>query len=540
MSGMTRDGPTCPASVGAVVRVARSAGRRRPWTPPSASASASPDPDPDPDPDPERPAPACAGRATVATVSAAAGTAHVLWEPRVPRPVPAGWVEGEVGGEVGVRRRGAPTPRLPGREFLVAPLLGGRGGRIADVMEEEEEEEVPLRSLSALDPYEVDLARLRSAGAETGLASAPAPASAEAWKARGDALLRLGDCVAAIEAYEASLRAGGGARPELGGTVVVERGGRPTLAEVDCLEAEEGEGGKAGAGAGAGAGPGGTADVTLVEGAEDGQEATVGLGEVLLCLPGGGAAAVGLQERVLLNLARCLLRIADPAEDPAGVPPPPSSLRAGHLPEGRRPGLLPGPGMREAPGRDRRLRRRLRRRRRRRRRWRWQRRGRPNHRGEGAPDPLGGLPRPRPAEARLRGRQARPRPPPPGERGGGTAAGEGPAGGPAEEEDGPAARQGRLRLGEGRDRGRGGGGDGGGGGGGRGLGSTPIADGIPLCVGRVPAPPRLPLCVRHRSRRGLDGRPRRPDRARAHNFRVGCGSLAALAGSALTRSARVH
>ena len=328
MSGMTRDGPTCPASVGAVVRVARSAGRRRPWTPPSASASASPDPDPDPDPDPERPAPACAGRATVATVSAAAGTAHVLWEPRVPRPVPAGWVEGEVGGEVGVRRRGAPTPRLPGREFLVAPLLGGRGGRIADVMEEEEEEEVPLRSLSALEPYEVDLARLRSAGAETGLASAPAPASAEAWKARGDALLRLGDCVAAIEAYEASLRAVGGARPELGGTVVVERGGRPTLAEVDCLEAEEGEGGKAGAGAGAGAGPGGTADVTLVEGAEDGQEATVGLGEVLLCLPGGGAAAVGLQERVLLNLARCLLRIADPAEDPAGVPPPPSSLRA--------------------------------------------------------------------------------------------------------------------------------------------------------------------------------------------------------------------
>ena len=220
MSGMTRDGPTCPASVGAVVRVARSAGRRRPWTPPSASASASPDPDPDPDPDPERPAPACAGRATVATVSAAAGTAHVLWEPRVPRPVPAGWVEGEVGGEVGVRRRGAPTPRLPGREFLVAPLLGGRGGRIADVMEEEEEEEeeeeVPLRSLSALEPYEVDLARLRSAGAETGLASAPAPASAEAWKARGDALLRLGDCVAAIEAYEASLRAGGGGEARAG------------------------------------------------------------------------------------------------------------------------------------------------------------------------------------------------------------------------------------------------------------------------------------------------------------------------------------
>lgn len=68
--------------------------------------------------------------------------------------------------------------------------------------------------------------------------------------------------------------------------------------------------------------------MTLVEGAEDGQEATVGLGEVLLCLPGGGAAAVGLQERVLLNLARCLLRIADPAEDPAGVPPPSSSLRA--------------------------------------------------------------------------------------------------------------------------------------------------------------------------------------------------------------------
>ena len=458
----------------------------------------------------------------------------------MPRPVPAGWVEGEVGGEVGVRRRGAPTPRLPGREFLVAPLLGGRGGRIADVMEEEEEEEVPLRSLSALEPYEVDLARLRSAGAETGLASAPAPASAEAWKARGDALLRLGDCVAAIEAYEASLRAGGGARPELGGTVVVERGGRPTLAEVDCLEAEEGEGGKAGAGAGAGAGPGGTADVTLVEGAEDGQEATVGLGEVLLCLPGGGggggrpAGARPAQPGAVPAPDRRSRRGSGRGAAAAVVPP------GGHLPEGRRPGLLPGPGMREAPGRDRRLRRRLRRRRRRRRRWRWQRRGRPNHRGEGAPDPLGGLPRPRPAEARLRGRQARPRPPPPGERGGGTAAGEGPAGGPAEEEDGPAARQGRLRLGEGRDRGRGGGGDGGGGGGGRGLGSTPIADGIPLCVGRVPAPPRLPLCVRHRSRRGLDGRPRRPDRARAHNFRVGCGSLAALAGSALTRSARVH
>ena len=151
----------------------------------------------------------------------------MLWEPRVPRPVPAGWVEGEVGGEVGVRRRGAPTPRLPGREFLVAPLLGGRGGRIADVMEEEEEEEVPLRSLFALEPYEVDLARLRSAGAETGLASAPAPASAEAWKARGDALLRLGDCVAAIEAYEASLRAGGGRGPSWEGPWWWRGGGGP-------------------------------------------------------------------------------------------------------------------------------------------------------------------------------------------------------------------------------------------------------------------------------------------------------------------------
>ena len=151
----------------------------------------------------------------------------MLWEPRVPRPVPAGWVEGEVGGEVGVRRRGAPTPRLPGREFLVAPLLGGRGGGIADVMEEEEEEEVPLRSLFALEPYEVDLARLRSAGAETGLASAPAPASAEAWKARGDALLRLGDCVAAIEAYEASLRAGGGRGPSWEGPWWWRGGGGP-------------------------------------------------------------------------------------------------------------------------------------------------------------------------------------------------------------------------------------------------------------------------------------------------------------------------
>ena len=202
-------------------------------------------------------------RATVATVSESSVVplATVIWEDMAPRPLPA-----PVGGDV--------TRKRLNRSFLVAPLLHARTSADND-----QEEELPLSSLEALLPFEHD--------GDGQLASSPSPVSL---KEQGDALLRLKDYSAAIARYEAALAATSSL--DLGGTVIINDGtGRAVLAEVDCIDEEDNKC---------------TADVTIVS---SGEEKTVDAKDILLCLLENDKEE-RLQERILLNLSRCLLQLA--------------------------------------------------------------------------------------------------------------------------------------------------------------------------------------------------------------------------------------
>jgi hypothetical protein len=105
------------------------------------------------------------------------------------------------------------------------------------------------------------------------------------WKDRGDQLLRLGDASAAASYYEMALSKS--SNLQIGSTVITKIGGYPKLAEVDCVEVD-------------------SLDVTLVE---SGEESTITHSQILLCLLEPDAEKC--QERILLNLARCLLQLAD-------------------------------------------------------------------------------------------------------------------------------------------------------------------------------------------------------------------------------------
>ena len=203
-------------------------------------------------------------RATVATVSeSTVPLATVIWDDMAPRPLPA------PAGENVTRKRLK-------RSFLVAPLLHAR----TSAADDDQEEELPLSSLEALLPFEQDDGRQ--------LPSSPSPASL---KEQGDALLRLKDYSAAVAWYEAALAATSSL--DLGGTVIINDGtGRAVLAEVDCIDEEDTKC---------------TADVTIVSG---GEEKTVDAAkEILLCLLENDKEE-RLQERILLNLSRCLLQLA--------------------------------------------------------------------------------------------------------------------------------------------------------------------------------------------------------------------------------------
>ena len=167
------------------------------------------------------------------------------------------------------------------RPFLVAPLFPPTSNSDHD-SGDDQEEELPLSSLEALLPFECD--------GQQSSALPPTPASL---KEQGDALLRLVDYSSAVAQYEAAL--GLTSNLDLGGTVIINDGtGRTVLAEVDCIDEEEG-------------GTKCTADVTIVG---SGDEKTVDASkDILLCLLDNDEER--LQERILLNLSRCLLQLAD-------------------------------------------------------------------------------------------------------------------------------------------------------------------------------------------------------------------------------------
>ena len=207
-------------------------------------------------------------RATVATVNESAFMATILWDDMAPQPLPA---------------MDNPTSRRKlKRPFLMAPLFGGNTSNSDQDSGDDQEEELPLSSLDALLPFECDDQQSPSLP--------PTPASL---KEQGDALLRLKDYSAAVARYEAALAVTSSL--DLGGTVIINDGtGRTVLAEVDCIDEEEG-------------GTKCTADVTIVD---SGDEKTVDASkDILLCLLENDEDR--LQERILLNMSRCLIQLAD-------------------------------------------------------------------------------------------------------------------------------------------------------------------------------------------------------------------------------------
>ena len=216
--------------------------------------------------------------ATVLTVSETDGKAIIIWNDMAPTPPPCSWFDIPAGdnasgsNNTNYRRR---SVQLIQRPFLVTPKLDRSDGK---------EEEVPLSSLGSLLPFEqIDDNHTGKVSEASSFATTPS-----AFKEQGDALLRLRDYSAAATRYEAALALTSSI--DLGGTIVLNDGtGRPVLAEIDCIEDNT------------------QIDITFVG---SGEEKTVQASkDVLLCLMEDDDERI--QERILLNLSRCLLQLAD-------------------------------------------------------------------------------------------------------------------------------------------------------------------------------------------------------------------------------------
>ncbi len=158
-------------------------------------------------------------------------------------------------------------PKKIGDKFWVLP-------RSIQKEEEGQEATVNVNAVENLFPFEAD------PGSETNL-------SIDEWKGRGDQLLRLGDASAAASFYEKALEESSSI--SIGGTVVVSVDGFPRIAEVDCCDDDDN-----------------TIDIALVH---NGDERTIPLSQVLLGLLENDPES--FQERILLNLARCTMQLAD-------------------------------------------------------------------------------------------------------------------------------------------------------------------------------------------------------------------------------------
>jgi hypothetical protein len=176
-------------------------------------------------------------------------TVCLLWEPTAPKPKPIS------------------IPSSSSKTFLITPLLHPPKNI------QQEETTISSQDVKPLLPFE-----------DSCIADDDTLTVAE-WKDRGDQLLRLGDASAAVSYYEMALSKS--STLQIGSTIITKMGGYPKLAEVDCVDDD-------------------SLDVTLVE---SGEESTITHSQILLCLLEPDAEK--WQERILLNLARCLLQVAD-------------------------------------------------------------------------------------------------------------------------------------------------------------------------------------------------------------------------------------
>jgi tetratricopeptide (TPR) repeat protein len=194
-------------------------------------------------------------RALVATVQDER-TVCILWEDEAPR----------------IRRDANNKPLH--RSFLVTPVLKDTADEV--------ESDITVEDLLELLPFETDsVQETDSANDDKDLRQ-----KMQEWKEHGDQLLRLGDATAAAEHYEAALGISRNVR--IGSSIILKVGGHTKIAEVDCMDADDN-----------------TMDVAI----ETGEEKTILQSEALITIlePDNDR----LQERILLNLARCMLQLAE-------------------------------------------------------------------------------------------------------------------------------------------------------------------------------------------------------------------------------------
>lgn len=162
----------------------------------------------------------------------------------------------------------APAPLARRGRFLIAPMFNSVGAQVS-------EGEAVSSDLSPLLAFED-----RDCGDDVA-----------AYKDYGDQLSRLSDYTCAISYYEAAL-CFNSSKFEIGGTVVVRRKGTAVMAEVDFIENDGGNNI--------------LYDVTFLSGQDD---ATISRKEILLAVWTKDES--NLQIKILLNLSRCLLKLAD-------------------------------------------------------------------------------------------------------------------------------------------------------------------------------------------------------------------------------------
>ena len=165
----------------------------------------------------------------------------------------------------------APVPLGRVGNFLIAPLFHGVGNSV----EECECDDNP-DDLSELLPFEDE------SGGET---------TAEEYKSRGDQLLRLNDYTCAAAYYEAALSIiASKSNVSIGGSCIARRNGDAVIADVDCIDGDQ-------------------FDVTFISRNGEEEEATIPLKDILCSIWDKDDAY--LQPRCLLNLSRCLVKLAE-------------------------------------------------------------------------------------------------------------------------------------------------------------------------------------------------------------------------------------
>jgi len=176
-------------------------------------------------------------------------------------------------------------PNLISEKFLITPKSIHRETK-------QDESTIKVDTMEGLLPFEIDLYNDSDVSGKAATGSGKAISNIIMWKERGDQLLRLGDASAATSYYEKALF--DSSSVSIGGTVIISVEGFPRIAEVDCVDDDDNYD------------DGGTIDVTIVYN-ED--EKTVKQSTVLLSVL--EADATSLQERILLNIARCMLQLSD-------------------------------------------------------------------------------------------------------------------------------------------------------------------------------------------------------------------------------------